>query len=126
MEVCNTKSHFNTQVTGCDSLANPPQGTRSTGTLCTNNHLHTPLGGQDICIATIFENFYPVQKIIYKYHCYLCFVYITLNKIVSNNNTDKLARMLDLGMLLSKSQDSDHLCMLHCNIKTTNYSTDAS
>lgn len=32
---------------------------------------------------------------------------------------DKLARMLDLGVLLSKSHGSDHLCMLHCNIKTT-------
>jgi len=54
-----------------------------------------------------------------KYHCYLCFVYVKLNKIISINNVDKLARMLDLGMLLSKSDDSDHLCTLHCNIKTT-------
>ena len=72
----------------------------------------------------MFENFYPVQKIIYKYHCYLCFVYIILHKIISNK--DKLARMLDLGMLLSQSHDSDHLCVPHCNIKTTNYSTDVS
>jgi len=27
--------------------------------------------------------------------------------------------MLDLGILLSKTHDSDHLCMLHCIIKTT-------
>jgi hypothetical protein len=32
---------------------------------------------------------------------------------------DKLARMPDVGVLLSKSHDSDHLCTLHCNIKTT-------
>ena len=58
MEVCHTRSHFNTKETGCVSLANPSEGTRSIGTLCTNNHLYTSFGGQDICLATIFENFY--------------------------------------------------------------------
>jgi hypothetical protein len=32
---------------------------------------------------------------------------------------DRVARMLDLGVLLYKSHDSDHLCTLHCSIKTT-------